>query len=236
MNTVQKHAGHGVSQIKLTNYLLNNLQQFNLKPTTKLVLLYLSGCYNPKHADVFPKQKTIADRMGISERSVISAIQELHKEGLIISERKYTNRYKFTARILNLGGMVEDFSQPEEVADENSKICTEESEKIAPACIEQKIEHKKEPIELEEFKILKEYAEKKGAKNIPNYINALKRNGSDKVIIAQFNEEQRVLKNAEKQRENTLKLIEEYETMKNTGVSPKSCTRLQEFLKKHRGR
>ena len=99
MNTVKKHAGHAIKQVEILNFLLNNLQQFNLKPTTKLVLLYLAGCYNPKHADVFPKQKTIALQMGISEASVIRAISELHTAGLIISERKYTNRYISTRRI-----------------------------------------------------------------------------------------------------------------------------------------
>lgn len=236
MNTVKKHAGHGVSQIKLTNYLLNNLQQFNLKPTTKLVLLYLSGCYNPKHSDVFPKQKTIADRMGISERSVISAIQELHKEGLIISERKYSNRYKFTARILNLGGVVEDLPQPEEVADENSKICSEEGEKIAPACNRTIREHKKEPVELEDFKILKEYAEQKGAKNVNGYINALKKNGSDKKIIKDYKAKKAADNRAIASIEETSQLIEKYENMKDTGVSPKDNQALQEFLLKYRGR
>ena len=206
VNTAEKHAAHGFSQIKLTNWLLNNLSQFNLKPTTKLVLLYLSGCYNPKHADVFPKQKTIALQMGISERSVISAIQELHKEGLVISERKYTNRYKFTSRILNLGGMVEDLFEPEEIAEDKCKKYSKESEKFAPPCIEQKEEQIKEQtvseksspveekdrggnvylIQSEEDRILEEYAIKHGARNVKAYINTLKSSGSAKKIIREY--------------------------------------------------
>ena len=127
MNTAQKHVRKALRQIDIVNYLLNNLSQFNLKPTTKLVLLYLAGCYNPKHADVFPKQKTIALKMGISEASVIRSIAELHKEGLIISERKYTNRYKFTSRILNLGGMVKSFLETNNMQVKNSQNVTLET-------------------------------------------------------------------------------------------------------------
>ena len=38
--------------------------------------------------------------MGVSERSVTRAIQELFKAGLILIECKYTNRYKFTSKIV----------------------------------------------------------------------------------------------------------------------------------------
>ena len=207
MNTAKKHAGHAIKQVELLNYLLNNLQQFNLKPTTKLVLLYLAGCYNPKHADVFPKQKTIALQMGISERSVISAIQELHREGLVISERKYTNRYKFTSRVLNLGCIVEDFSEPEEIAEGKCNSCTSESENFAPPYIEQEKKQIKEQtfksnsIEIEgiknkggnvylfqseEDRILEDYAIKHGARNVKAYINTLKSSGSAAKIINEY--------------------------------------------------
>ena len=198
MNTAKKHAGHAIRQVELLNFLLNNLQQFNLKPTTKLVLLYLAGCYNNKHADVFPKQKTIALQMGISERSVISAIQELHKEGLVISERKYTNRYKFTARILNQGAMVEDFSEPEEIAEEKCKNFSKETEKFAPPCnrtIREQIKEQTDKVfkggnvylfQSEEDRILEEYAKQHGARNVKAYINTLKSSGSAKKIIREY--------------------------------------------------
>ena len=207
--TAEKHAVHGFSQIELTNWLLNNLSQFNLKPTTKLVLLYLSGCYNPKHADVFPKQKTIALQMGISEASVIRAIQELHKEGLIISERKYTNRYKFTSRILNLGGMVECFSEDNKMQVENSQNEILETSNLQPPCNRTKREQIKEQtdrkktncslggekenkggnvylIQSEEDRILEEYAIKHNAINVKAYINTLKSTGSAKKIIREY--------------------------------------------------
>ena len=224
--------GHGLRQVDLLNYLLNNLQQFNLKPTSKLVLMYLAGCYNPKHADVFPKQKTIADKMGISEASVIRAIQELHKEGLIISERKYTNRYKFTSRILNLGAMDEDLPQSNNMQVGNSQNETLETCNLQPACIEQEKEQEKEQtnsIEFEGFKILKNYAEQKGAKNITAYIKALKANGSADRIIKQEKEKQAIESYHAKRVEETQNWIKQNTSL--TGVNPKECAKLQEVLK-----
>ena len=71
------------TQFEITTNTITKLNTFNLTPTAKLVLLYLTTCYNPKHKEVFPKQKTIADKLGVSERSVTRAIQELFKEGLV---------------------------------------------------------------------------------------------------------------------------------------------------------
>ena len=98
MNTVKKRV---TTQFDLTNDILNNLSQFNITPTAKLVLLYLTTCYNPKHKEVFPKQKTIAEKLGVSEVSVTRAICELHKEGLVLSERKISNKYVFTSKIVS---------------------------------------------------------------------------------------------------------------------------------------
>ena len=233
-NVAENHVAHGVSQIKLTNFLLNNLSQFNLKPTTKLVLLYLSGCYNPKHADVFPKQKTIALQMGISEASVIRAIQELHKEGLIISERKYTNRYKFTSRILNLGGMVEGFFETNNMQVENSQKVISETSKLQAPCIEQKREQiieqtdrnktkrslggEKENkggnvylIQSEEDRILEEYAIKHGARNVKAYINTLKSTGSAKKIIREYTKKRWFTQRAAYNIDETRALLKSYD-------------------------
>ncbi len=238
---VKKHAGHGIKQVELLNYLLNNLSQFNLKPTAKLVLMYLAGCYNPKHADVFPKQKTIARQMGISERSVISAIQELHKEGLIVSERKYTNRYKFTSRILNLGGM-DEFFEAEQIADEKCKTRSEGSEEFAPACIEQqkeqlnkqkvvcKKEYSNNTYEIEDYKILKSYAEQNGAKNIKAYVNYLITNGAAAGIIKKAKEIKALERHNKKVLENTQNLLVTFEEMKKDVSAPVDCKRLQEVL------
>ena len=179
---LKTHVQHGITQFELSKKILNNLSQFNLKPITKLVLLYLCDCYNPNKAEMFPKQSTIAEKLGVSEASVIRAVSELHKEGLIVSERKgNTNRYKFTSKIVcecpqNI------FSCQKEMQDENNQNEILETCKMQPHEHEQKRETNK-PTNVEYFKILKNYAVQKGAKNVNAYINYLIKSGAATEII-----------------------------------------------------
>lgn len=181
LKMAETHVGHGVSQFELSKKVLNNLYKYNLKPVTKLVLLFLCDCYNPKHGEMFPKQSTIAQKLGVSEVSVIRAISELHKERLIISERKGVNRYTFTSRILSEPPINE---QNKMIVQAKQKDSSKPIKKIAP-CIEQKRETKKST-NIEDYKILKQYAIKRGAKNIQAYINALIKLGSAESIIKEY--------------------------------------------------
>ena len=224
MKTLKKHAGHAFTGFELSKKTLNNLSQFNLKPIAKLVLLYLCDCYNPKHGEMFPKQSTIAAKLGVSEASVIRAIQELHKEGLIISERKYTNRYKFTSRIVSERSQIEDFDLQEETSQNNSletcKLTAHDKEKITG---------KNKTTNVDEFKILKEYAQRFGAKNIPAYINGLRKRGAVEKIIADHKELQASEKWHKERTEETFKNIREVKAIETS--SPEDCKKLQEFLK-----
>lgn len=181
LKMAKTHVGHGVSQFELSKKVLNNLYKYNLKPVTKLVLLFLCDCYNPKHGEMFPKQSTIAQKLGVSEVSVIRAISELHKERLIISERKGVNRYTFTSRILSEPPINE---QNKMIVQAKQKDSSKPIKKIA-SCIEQKRETKKST-NIEDYKILKQYAIKRGAKNIQAYINALIKLGSAESIIKEY--------------------------------------------------
>ena len=206
MNTVKKMpktmTGHGFTQFELTNNLINNLQQFEISPTSKLVLIYLTSCFNPKKADVFPKQKTIASKLGISERSVVRAISELNKAGLILIECKYTNRYKLTSKIACKCPQYEKFFEEEKLSVDLRQIDTKEDDKLSDTCIEQKIETKKEQqnsvslikpankmLKAEEYKILEQYALSKKATNVTKYINYLIFSGASKDIIKRHKEE-----------------------------------------------
>lgn len=203
--SMQMHAGHGISQFELSKKVLNNLSQYNLKPTAKLVLLYLCDCYNPEHGKMFPKQTTIAQKLGVSEISVIRAIQELHKEGLIISERKYINCYKFTSKIVQNCPQI---SKTKKIVEAYQKV-EQPIKKISP-CIEQKKETNKST-NIEDYKILKAYAVSKGAININAYINALVKSGSAKEIIK--NEKQKMA-NVKAMEANTAKVIKDLEFAK----------------------
>lgn len=221
MKTMSEHGFRGkLTQFELTTKLLQNLNKFKLTPTAKLVLMYLSSCYNPKHGEMFPKQRTIADKLGVSEASIIRAVSELHKEGLIISERKYTNRYVFTSKFLSSLGISDDNMQGENSQNESRETC-----KMIPAYIEQiketnkptKRSVQKSDIDLvenvEDFKILKEYAIRHNGKNIPAYINYLKSKGIDKQIITEYKQAQRKaqrMKDAIKQNIKDLEFAREH--------------------------
>ena len=218
MNTQKSMQGMGfkpIKQVELTNYLLNNLQHFDLKPTTKLVLLYLSGCYNPKKADVFPKQKTIADKMGISEASVIRAIAELHKEGLIISERKYSNRYKFTSKLVaecpNINFFEPDKKQVETLQKDIKETCKMQApihEQIKEQIKEQSEEkNRSTKISISDFEKLKQYATSKGAVNPIAYANTIIKNGNAEELLKQIEEPEKIKQNAEKRIEETRSFI-----------------------------
>lgn len=186
LQQAETHATHGFSQFKLTDRLLKNLNKYELSPTGKLVLLYLSSCYNPKKADVFPKQKTIANKLGISDRSVVRAIQELVKGGLIFVESKYTNHYVFSSKIVQKPSQNEKIFEPENLSDDLSQNDTSKRDNLSHHEHEPKKEQEKQTLSMEDYKILKQYAIQRGAKNIQAYINALIKSGSAESIIKEY--------------------------------------------------
>lgn len=202
-------SGHGVTSFKLTQNLLNNLKQFEITPTAKLVLLYLSSCYNPNKATMFPKQKTIADKIGVSERSVVRAIQELFKAGLIIIECNSSNHYKFTSKIASGQPQNDKNFYAEKMSDDDDKI-SEVNDKLSDTNIEHVHEHIKEPTSVIDFKILKDYAIKRKAKNVNAYIKALQKSGADKKIIQDHKEKQSTEKYWNNQAQKTSELVKEY--------------------------
>lgn len=183
---VKSMSCHGFSQFELTSKLVTNLYKYDISPTAKLVLLYLSSCYNPKKAHMFPKQKTMASKLGVSERSIVRAVQELVNKHLIVIECKYTNYYKFTSQIVSKPPLNENNHQDENMSGSIRQNDTLNGDNLSPHGIEPTRQLENEPASVDDFKILKDYAEKHNAKNVTAYINYLKRNGSADKIIADF--------------------------------------------------
>ena len=217
MNTAKKHAQHGFSQFALTQNLLNNLSQFKLTPTAKLVLLELSSFYNPRKVDMFPKQKTLAKKIGISERSVVRAIQELLNEGLIMVECKYTNHYKFTSRIVS--------QRPENMSEDLGQNGKKEADKLSEH--EPTIEPIKEPsgksgenVYNGDDLILYEYAKKKAKYNVYSFMKAIKEKGGDKKIISEHKKQKKVTQRALCSIQETQELIKNYNEMSLESSAP----------------
>lgn len=184
MKTARVYENKGISQFELSKKILNNLSQFKISPSAKLVLLYLADCYNPKNSKMFPKQKTIAAKLGISERSVIRAISELREGGLILIESNLSNRYVFGAKIGLFDTVEQKNFSSAKLSSQNDNLSSQ-NDKMSSSYIEQKKELNKKT-NIDDYKILKEYAISKGAKNIPAYINSLVRSGAAKQIIKEL--------------------------------------------------
>jgi DNA-binding MarR family transcriptional regulator len=178
-NTVKKQSNSVVSQFEITSNLLRNLNKFNLTPVTKLVLLELTTHLNENKngAVVFPSISYIAEVLGIGLTATKKAINDLIKQGLIIKSKRSKikgnyNMYVLTPKVQNL-------------TSERSKIeCFKKSDNDR-FFIEQKKETNN-TTNVDDFKILKDYAIKHNAKNINAYINFLKKSGSDKQIIKDY--------------------------------------------------
>lgn len=213
--------GHAFTQFDFTKSLLQNLNKFKISPIAKLVLLELSACYNPKRADVFPKQKTLALKIGCSERSIIRAIQELFKGGLILVECKTTNRYIFSQCCLTSLGILNVSDNSEEkiftsdkMSDINDKISDADDNLSVPYIHEQTKE------ETTQQKVVKIFPEKKqeidkyllkhvqslqGIKNDEKFARWLMRTGQAEQIISDMKQAERNSKAMLKKTENLIK-------------------------------
>lgn len=232
MNTLRKtQQQEGCTQFELTKITLNNLSQYDITPTAKLVLLYLTDCYNPNHVDVFPKQKTIADKLGISERSVMRAVQELFKAGLILIECKHTNRY------ILMPNMTPQLSHFDKLSSSKRQNDTFTPDNLSHTCKEQIKETKKEQTVFNkggnvysEDAILYDYASKHGARNINAYVNALKQTKSAENVIKEYKKKNISYPYSVKQTEILRKMREISRTER---TAPESCDDWVNFAKNH---
>lgn len=178
-------SGYAFTQFELVNYLLQNLYKWDLTHTEQLVLLQLAYYYNPTNKFVFPKQKTIAQKIRASERSVIRAIQRLVKMGLILVECNLSNKYCFTPKLIAEWAKNEKIFVPDNMSDSGDKNSSLD-DKMSHPLIEQTKELINEPLKSDDYKILISYAKEHNARNINAYINALKASGRAQQIIQQY--------------------------------------------------
>ena len=89
--------------VVLPTVLLYSVSRLGINSTEALVLLILiSHWWDNAEAEVFPSSAGIANRIGVSARTVDRAISQLVEKGLIEHRGKKDNRYGATVRHLSL--------------------------------------------------------------------------------------------------------------------------------------
>lgn len=108
MQTMKKHATHGISAFELTQKTLRNLNKFNLTPVAKLVLLELTTHLNEtvNGSVVFPSMEYISNVLGVGLTATKKAIKDLINEGLLIKSKRSKvngnhNKYLLTPKVQN---------------------------------------------------------------------------------------------------------------------------------------
>lgn len=103
-----------------------------LSPTARLVMFSLANMYNPSKGYVYPKNRKLESCTGSKERAVVSALNELKRDGFIVIV--YTDSLRkiyFSKKTYELLGLETDAKNTEGVA-ENAQPAA----KIAPPCHE----------------------------------------------------------------------------------------------------
>ena len=100
------------------------IKQTELSPCAKLVLLSLANRHNQETGRCDPSIETVASDMGISERSVRSALRELEKKKRIttthrtirmgLGKRNMTNRYRILWGAKSADGMGQNLPPKQE--------------------------------------------------------------------------------------------------------------------------
>lgn len=99
----------------------NLFSKIKLSPTARLVLFNLANMYNLKKGCCFPKIKKLILCTGATEKSIISALNELRNNNLIVSSRDdYKTNYYFTKNFFNILEIITD--DTEEISAEPVKI------------------------------------------------------------------------------------------------------------------
>ena len=93
-------------------------------------------------------------------------------------------------------------------------------------------EQNKKPQSVEDYKLLKEYAQKHGAKNIKAYIEALQRNGSAEKIIETEKQKAKIAARALNEKNKTQELLNEYRQQSTDLVSPLELQAMRKKLLK----
>lgn len=92
------------------------LEVRGVKPTTRMVLIYLSDCHNSQTGECFPRQDTLAEMCEVSRSTVNLHLAELEKQGLIKRVQRVNKRTKKKKSTFYILGCDGDLAQDVEKA------------------------------------------------------------------------------------------------------------------------
>lgn len=117
----------------------------NLKPVSRLILLTVSGMYNPKLGYSFPSVNKLSACTGYTDRQIKEGLKELSLSGIMIRTEK---RIYFTKKFYALLELKNFCNQDEETSIKNEKSSSKSEVSSPPIhehVIKQEIKTKKEP-------------------------------------------------------------------------------------------
>lgn len=233
---------HELTQFELSkDVLMNQLKNYKLSSTGKLVLLYLTACFNPNNGNVvFPKLQTIADSLGIGLTATKSAISDLINEGLVIKTKQNkagnSNKYLLTGKVTGNGGKNRTFKQPksELLKGQNPTISCKRTNKRTKKSSNREEGNKKPSYTEEELKIIKEYVSSRSdIKDKIAYYNKII-SCDCTFILKKYAQEKAVKMQAEREIQRTQEYLKELrENRKNASSEiPESFKKLKGKLSK----
>ena len=191
----------------------NLFSSVKLSPTARLVLFNLANMYNLKKGYSFPKVKKLVLCTGATEKSVISSLNELRVNNLIVSSRDdYKTNYYFTKKFFNLLQLLE----PENISDEPENI-SELPVKITATCHEQKKEQNIKQKDNFSFKNLLELIK---TNTIEYYEQILNLSDADKEKLLKIKLQRTALTNFQQENLEKLILLNDYEIQKVNSLEP----------------
>jgi len=90
----------------LPNVILERQQACDLKPVDINVLMHILKFWWKNHDRPFPKKRTIAECIGMSDSTVQRSIRKMEKFGLILREERYDNSHSRRSNYHRLDGLV----------------------------------------------------------------------------------------------------------------------------------
>ena len=141
LEKMQKAASQEVLHITVKSFELSHaiiktdlFSKVELKPVSRLILLTLSGMYNPKLGYSFPSVNKLAACTGYTDRQIKEGLKELSLSGLMVRTDKKIYFTKKFYKLLNLDQQDEEISKPSEKSSSKSEVSS-------PTCHEHVTKH-----------------------------------------------------------------------------------------------